>query len=323
MFIDLPLDQLREYLPERSEPADFEEFWERTLREARGHDLEAAFVPYEGGLRLIDTFDVTFRGFGGHPVKGWLLLPRGATGPLPCVVEYIGYNGGRGHVHDWLVWPAAGYATLVMDSRGQGGGWRTGDTPDPVGGTGPEHAGFMTRGVLAPDTYYYRRLITDAVRAVEAARSHPAVDPRRVIVAGISQGGGLALAVSGLVPDLAAALIDVPFLCHFRRAVEISPEDPYREISRFLARHRTRVEQVFATLDYFDGLNFAVRATAPALFSVALWDAICPPSTVFAAYNHYAAPKDIQVWRFNGHEGGQGFQTEEQLRWLEKLERPR
>ena len=50
----------------------------------------------------------------------------------------------------------------------------------------------MTRGILEPETYYYRRLITDAVRAVEAVRAHPAVDASRVVVTGGSQGGGSA-----------------------------------------------------------------------------------------------------------------------------------
>ena len=68
---------------------------------------------------------------------------------------------------------------------------------------------------------------------------------------------------------------------------------------------------------YFDGVNFATRITAPALFSVALMDAVCPPSTVYAAYNHCASPdKDIVVWPYNGHEGGLAFQKREQLRWL-------
>lgn len=36
----------------------------------------------------------------------------------------------------------------------------------------------------------------------------------------------------------------------------------------------------------------------------ALMDQTTPPSTVFAAFNAYAGEKDIQVWPYNGHEGG-------------------
>lgn len=46
------------------------------------------------------------------------------------------------------------------------------------------------------------------------------------------------------------------------------------------------------------------RGTARALFTAALMDATCPPSTVFAAFNRYAGPKEIAVWECNGHGGG-------------------
>ena len=82
---------------------------------------------------------------------------------------------------------------------------------------------------------------------------------------------------------------------------------------------------MFRTLAYHDGVSFVRRATAPALFSVGLRDTTCPPSTVFAAYNHYAALADerpsteIAVYPFNLHEGGQAFQVQRQLAWLGAL----
>ena len=317
MLFDLPLDQLETYRPSRSEPGDFDAFWAATLAEARAHPLAATFAPLDAGLRLIDVEDVTFGGYGGQPIRGWFLRPRVANRRLPCVVEFIGYGGGRGHPHDWLLFAAAGYAHFVMDTRGQGSVWRRGDTadPEPDGGN-PQLPGFMTRGVLSPQTYYYRRVFADAVRAIAAARRHPVVDGARVAVNGGSQGGGIALAAAGLVGDLSAALVDVPFLCHFRRATTITDTDPYGEIARFCKVHRDKVETVFGTLDYFDGVNFAARANAPALFSVGLMDDVCPPSTVFAAYNHYTGPKRMRVWPFNRHEGGESFQTEAKLAFL-------
>jgi len=315
-IFDLPFEQLVTYRPERQEPADFDRFWQQTLDEARAYPLEARFEPQDFGLVTVDTFDVTFNGYGGQPVRGWLLLPRSRAGRLPCVVEYIGYGGGRGYPIDWLAWSSAGCAHLVMDTRGQGSTWRKGDTPDHPGHASPHHPGFMTLGIEAPQTYYFRRLISDAVRAVEAARSHPEIDPARVAVTGISQGGGLAIAAAGLIPDLWLSMPDVPFLCHYRRAVEVALTDPYLEIVRYCKVHRDRVEQVFHTLSYFDGMNFAARARAKALFSVALMDETCPPSTVYAAYNHYAGPKDLRVYHFNDHEGGESVQALEKIRFL-------
>ncbi len=320
MLIDLPLDQLRSYAPEREEPADFDAFWRETLDAVRQAPLNPTFAPVDTGLATIETYDVTFSGYGGQAIKGWLQLPRHRSGPLPCVVEYIGYGGGRGFPTDWLIWSSAGYAHLIMDTRGQGSAWLKGDTPDPEpDGGNPHHPGFMTRGILSPHTYYYRRVFADAVRAVETARSHPAVDASRIAVSGSSQGGGIALAVSGLVPDVQAAMPDVPFLCHYRRATEITDAHPYQELVRYLKIQRDKEEAIFATLSYFDGVNFATRARAKALFSVALMDDICPPSTVFAAYNHYAGPKEIRVWRYNNHEGGGTYQVQEKLRFMRSL----
>jgi cephalosporin-C deacetylase len=58
---------------------------------------------------------------------------------------------------------------------------------------------------------------------------------------------------------------------------------------------------------------------ARTLFSVALMDEVCPPSTVFAAYNSYAGPKEIKVWPYNHHEGGANYQTLEKLKFLTAL----
>ena len=96
----------------------------------------------------------------------------------------------------------------------------------------------------------------------------------------------------------------------------MATRDPYLEIARYLAVHRGREAEVFHTLSYFDGVHFAARATAPALFSVGLMDTICPPSTVYAAYNAYAGAKEMARYTFNDHEGGGPFQMERQKDWL-------
>ena len=321
-FTDLPLDLLRDYRPEVAEPADFDEFWTSTLTEARSaaDDGDAVLVPADTPITQFRIDDLTFPGYAGEPVKAWVVRPTGsdaAGGPLPAVIEYNGYNGGRGIAGEKTLWAAAGQVHVFMDTRGQGSGWGTGgDTPDPHG-SGPAVEGFMTRGIHDPSEYYYRRLFTDAVRLVDIVRGFDFVDETRVSVTGGSQGGGISLAVAGLVPGLRAVLPDVPFLCHFRRAVEATPEAPFTELVRYLAVHRDVETRVFDTLAYFDGVNFARRATAPTLFSVALMDGIVLPSTVFAAYNHYAGgDRSIEVYPYNGHEGGQMHQWVRQAAWL-------
>ncbi|MFV9423330.1 acetylxylan esterase [Microbacterium sp. S1037] len=303
---DLPLDQLETFRPPRDEPADFDRFWADTLAEARGQGWEPRFrsVPAaESGVGGVEVDDVEFAGFGGHPVRAWLLRPRGASGPLPCVVQYIGYNSGRGLAHQHTLLPSAGLAVLVMDTRGQTSGALPGATPDPVG-SAPHPSGRLTDGLDDPAHSYYRRVFCDAVRAVDAVREHPAIDPDRIAVWGGSQGGGIALAAAALAEGLVAAAIDFPFLSAIRRAVALTDAAPYSELVTYLQTRRGDEDAVFRVLSYIDGVNFAARSSVPALFSVGLRDAVCPPSTVFAAYNHYAGEKSIRVYPYNGHEGG-------------------
>ena len=99
----------------------------------------------------------------------------------------------------------------------------------------------------------------------------------------------------------------------------MTEEDPYQEIVRYLSVHRDAAEQTFRTLSYLDGVNFAARATAPALFSVGLLDPVCPPSTVFAAFNRYAGDAEIEVYPFNQHEGGGGHHWVREAAWLGRV----
>ncbi|MBQ1047332.1 acetylxylan esterase [Micromonospora sp. C51] len=321
-LFDLPLDQLRQYTPPVAEPADFDTFWQSTLDASTQSPVLLDLRPEPTDLRLVDSWDVTFAGFAGDPVRAWYNRPAGVDEALPVIVEYVGYGRGRGLPHERLTWPVAGYAHLLMDARGQSGQYGAGDTPDPhgeaAGGPSP-----VTRGIMTPEGYYYRRLITDAVRAVQAARALPGVDPHRVVAAGNSQGGGLSLAVAGLVGDLAAVLTTAPFLCHPQRALEITEVGVYGEIVNYLAVNRDAEPAVRRTLSYVDGVSFARRANAPVHFGIGLRDMVCPPSTGFAAYNHYGAAaggpppeRTMHVYPFNGHEHGDATQVRRQLRWL-------
>ena len=320
-LFDLPLEALREYRATHEAPADFDDFWATTLRESRALDFPTRVEPVNNGLALVETADVTFAGFGGDPVRAWWHRPAD-TAPVAVVVEFMGYSGGRGLAHQQGEWPLAGCAHLLVDSRGQG--WaqtRPGATTDPHG-TGSAVPGQMTRGIEDPETYYYRRLYTDAALALDVARG--LADGVPLFVAGGSQGGGLTIAAAaldrvggGAAAGIVGAMPDVPFLCDFPRATTITGAHPYSELVTYLATFRDRVKQVFRTLSYFDGVHLAARAEAPALFSVALMDQVCPPSTVFAAFNAWASDeKSIEVYPFNGHEGGGVYQRAKQLDWL-------
>jgi cephalosporin-C deacetylase len=303
---DLPLDELRTYRTAVAEPAGLDAFWARAIGVAHARAADPVLEPHRPDIYGdLEVMDVTFTGGDGDPIKGWYLRPRHAGDrELACNVVFIGYGGGRGLPYDHALYAAAGHAVFVMDTRSQGASWQVGHTPDPgAGASGPEVPGVMTRGVIDPETYYYRRLYVDAVRAVETAAALPGVDAARIAVSGMSQGGGLALAAAALTPGLVRLChAEVPFLCDIERAISIAGDAPYTELVEFLARHTELVDVVLTTVRYIDNALLATRIRARTVVSVGLMDTICPPSTVFAAYNAITAPKHIEVYPYVGHE---------------------
>lgn len=305
-WFDLPLSQLREYTTSTPEPPEFDLWWEEQLRAARILAQPPKLTRYEpGAYGSTPVFDVEFSGWGGERVRAWYLLPPGtADGALPLAVKFIGYGGGRGLPVEHTLLPAAGFATFVMDVRGQGGRWTVGATGDPAGGgTGPENSMVMTRGIERPEDYYFTRLFVDAVRAVETAAAFDEVDGAKVAVSGASQGGGQALATAALLRDAVKVChADLPFLCDIARGITVASSAPYTEVSEFLAHQVGLVDTALDTLRYVDCALLARRITADCLLSVGLMDEVCPPSTVFAAYNAIQSRKDIAVFEFGVHE---------------------
>ncbi|MEU8203944.1 acetylxylan esterase [Streptosporangium sp. NPDC049046] len=320
MFTEIAVEQLENYRPKLVPPADLHDFWAATLAAAEEFPLNVrAELVRDTPLRTVDVYDVTFAGFGGHPIKAWYLVPRDRAGLLPTIVEYVGYGGGRGLPHEWLYWSSAGHPHLIMDTRGQGSAWRTGDTAD-LGASGRPHVpGFLTDGLPDRDHYYYRRLFTDAVRAVEAAAQLPGADPARLVTTGTSQGGALALVAASLRTDVAATMPNVPFLCHIKRSTQVATDGPFPELVTWCHTHHRLVDQAFATLAYFDVAILARDARCPAHFGVALRDEICPPSGVYACVNHYGGTKEVLVYEWNGHEGGQAHHLAAQSAWLAEI----
>jgi len=316
--VDYPLSQLEQYVPELTAEPDFDAFWERAKAAAKEVPLHAAVKLVEDHpLKSIRIYDVVYQGSDGTPIHGWYVTPQGehAPGSLPVIVKYHGYSGDRGRPHDLLHWASMGLAAFAVDVRGQGGA-----SPDfaqyPQGGS----PGWMTLGLLDPETYYYKQVYLDCIRAVDFVCSREETDASRIAVYGGSQGGGLALAVAGLDSRPKLSMPVYPYLCHFRRAVEQHSTGPYVEIKNWFRRfdpaHRQE-EQAYRTLSYFDGMNMAARIKARTLMAITLQDTTCPPSTCFAAYHHLAGEKELKLYPDYGHEA-LPFHEEAMMRFVEQ-----
>lgn len=314
--IDMPLQELVGYQPDQTARPDFEAFWCRSVAESEKVALHADFTLIENMFPLAKVYDVAFNGVDGLRVKGWFLTPQEVVEPLPAVVKFIGYSGGRDYAHSMSAHVLNGFCAFIMDSRGQGG-----NTGQILSTSHGGQKGFITHGILEKEEYYYRNFYLDTVRAVKAIQEREEVDKNRIAVIGGSQGGALTIACAALSPSVRVMAPDVPWLSDFKRSVDLA-EGPYEEITDFLKRFPEKIDKVFETLSYFDNMNLVRKVTVShAYYSVGLWDSICPPSTVYASYNWIpeGVEKKIEVYPYNGHEGGGSLHQQRKLIWLRKI----
>src|SRR4030095_9265647 len=98
------------------------------------------------------------------------------------------------------------------------------------------------------------------------------------------------------------SLPDVPYLCDYRRAINVATAGPYSEIPTFLKAFPDLGEPAMRTLSYCDNLNLAPMVKCRTVISNSLWDDVCPPSTIFGVYNHLTCEKQIEVYPFHKNE---------------------
>jgi cephalosporin-C deacetylase len=301
--VDYPLVELRKYRPNLTAAADFDAFWSEQRDISAQKPLNAKLTPVDYPVRSVEVYELVYEGIDGTPVHGWYVLPKDelASKPMPVIIRYHGYSGDRGKPHELLHWAAMGFASISVDTRGQGG-----HTPDyaiyPSGGI----SGWMTLGIEDPAQYYLKYAYMDCVRALDFAEQREELDAKRIAVYGGSQGGGLTLAVAGIDARPKLAMPIYPYLCDFKRSVDQHSTGPYVEIKNWFRKYdpeHRKEEQIYRTLGYFDGMNHAARIKARTLMAITLQDTTCPPSTCFAAYNHLQAEKELRIYNDYGHEG--------------------
>ena len=312
---DLDPEELKRYRPEQTAEKDFGEFWEGTLKQLAAVPLTYRLNPYDYPVKGVKLFQISFPGYRNANIDGWFATPA-TTGQYPGIALFTGYDWVyNGNVHEVVNYALYGYATLQIFIRGQYGG-----SVDNVIPSHGNNSGWMTKGILSREEYYYRAVYMDCVRAVEILASMDCVEATRIGVAGGSQGGGLALAAAALSDIPVLAVAEYPYLSNFGRAIDIAPRGPYGELNDYFKKNASfEIEkQAMITLSYFDIMNHASAIRCHTLVAAGLVDDITPPSTVYAVYNHLSCPKEIELFRYYGHEFLPGF-VEKKLRTLMKF----
>jgi cephalosporin-C deacetylase len=311
LTFDFPFEQLKTYQGINPRPADFDEFWDKSLAEMRSIVPDVELVPAKFQVPDVECFHLYFTCVGRARVHAKLLRPKHRSSPQPALLMFHGYTGDSGDWSDKLSYVAQGYTVAALDCRGQGG-----SSEDCGGVVGNTQHGHIIRGLDdalhgRPEKLLFRQIFLDTAQLAGIVMEMPDVDARRVGATGGSQGGALTVACAALEPRIKRAAPVFPFLCDYKRVWEMDQaKDAYAELKEYF-RHfdplHARQDAIFEKLGYVDIQFLAPRIQAEVFWSMGLMDTICPPSSQFAAYNKITSPKTMAVYPDFGHEALPGL----------------
>lgn len=312
---DFPVSELKTYRGTNPRPDDFDEYWERALKELDAQESDISLTPAAFRHPAAECFDLSFNGVGGARIYAKYLRPRNVCGTVPAVLCFHGYAGSSGDWSEHIAMAAAGFAVAAMDVRGQGG-----LSQDVGGAAGNTLHGHIVRGLNDPDPdrLLYRDIFLDTAMLARVVASFPEVDGERLAATGGSQGGGLTLACASL-SNIKLAAPTYPFLSDYKRVWEMDlAQDAYAELKehfRSFDPTHAREEEIFRKLGYIDIQFLAPRIRAKVRMYTGLMDTICPPSSQFATYNKIVSPKEVVFYPDFGHENLPG-RADDVLEWL-------
>ncbi|MDD6213947.1 MAG: alpha/beta fold hydrolase [Firmicutes bacterium] len=302
-MIDMPLEQLKQYKGISPKPADYDEYWERALKE-----LDATIpnpIIKESNFRIPNTkcYDLYFTGTRGGNIHAKLIKPAEIKEKAPALLHFHGYSGASEDWFQYIPFAHMGFVVVGMDVRGQGG---KSEDKNPVSGNTLH--GHIIRGLddPDPDNLFFRQVFLDTAQAARVVMEMDDVDETRVGVYGGSQGGALTLACASLVPEIKLAAPVHPFLCDFRRVWEMDmAERAYEELKEYFRSCdpcHEREDEIFTKLGYIDICFRAEKVKAEVMLAGGLMDNVCPPSTWFAAYNRIKSKKSMLLYPDFSHE---------------------
>ncbi|HCE46463.1 MAG TPA: acetylesterase [Lentisphaeria bacterium] len=305
-MIDMSMEKLLKYKGQSPRPKDFDKYWSKALAELDKVDPDVELVPIKHPARNAEAFHLYFTGVGGARIHSVYVRPKNIKGRIPAIVQFHGYSGNAGQVSPLMSWTAMGMAIASMDCRGQGG-----TSEDVSAVTGSTFHGHIIRGIESPEKLLMKSVFLDTAQLARIVMDFDEIDARKVASNGGSQGGALSVVCASLEPRISCCVSCFPFLSDYKRVWDMDCSGAYSEIRDWWFRKydplHEREDEFFNTLGYIDIQNLSPRIKGSVLMSVGLRDQVCPPSTVYAAFNKIKAKKKIMVYPDFGHEDLNGW----------------
>ncbi len=299
--IDMSLEKLKVYQGKNPRPADFDEFWDKSIAELDSIDPAPTFTEVALDCAFATLYELRFTSTKGARIYAKVAVPK-TEGKHPTILKFHGLSGNCGPFFDILPYAAQGYVIATMDSRGQGG------YSEDVGGVpGTTYTHPFIRGIEGPpEGFLVRDLFLDTAMLARVMMAQNFVDKTRVAVTGGSQGGALSVACAALVPEIKLCAPNFPYHADYKRVWEMDLAKGAYEGIRYYFRWfdpaHEHEEEFFTKLGYIDIQYLAPRIKAKTQWTTCLMDTTCPPSSQFAAYNKLVCEKEMIIYPDYAHE---------------------
>ncbi len=274
-------------------PADFVPFWEAVADESARLPLRYERVHHPQDDTYTHRVErLRWIGFDGGAREGWFAYPKGTPLPLPAVLYLPGYGVSTVPINENTAFERC--ATFSINLHGY--------AVEPNVPYSPE-LGYFTRGIETPHTYIYRRIVGDCLLAVRVLAEQPEVDAQRLAVAGLSQGGGLAVMTGAWCALVRVVVAELPAMCYWEYLLNRTVwRYPMKEFADYMQAHGLNPEQLLSTLQYYDAVNHAPYVSVPVQLSLAMKDPGIRAPIVFSLYEALPVPKRLLIYEELGHD---------------------
>jgi cephalosporin-C deacetylase-like acetyl esterase len=278
-------------------PDDFDQFWAHQKAELAKVALKSRLKQIDQANADIVCFDVQVDCLGGAPVSGYLAKPKNSKPrSLPAILWVHGAGVRSSNLANALAGAKAGLLSMDINAHGIPNGMPPQYYKDQSGGPLKD---YPRLGRDSRETIYFRGMYLRLVRAIDFLTSQPEWDGRVVAVIGHSQGGGQALVAGGIDDRVTFIATGVPAICdHSGQAA--GRVNGWPKLVP-LGDDGEPVNAVLQASRYIDAVNFARRCRADAIMSVGFVDAVCPPSSCYAAFNQLRGKKRMVTEPLMGH----------------------
>ncbi len=277
-------------------PADFKDFWQKAITEARYTDLNPTkrLLP-ERCTKDVNVYEVSFQNMKwNYRTYGILCVPV-KEGKYPALLRVPG-AGVRPYGGD-VYTASQGVVTLEIGIHGVPVTMNQSIYDDMFNGA---LMNYWDNGMDDRDKSYYKRVVLGCVRALDYIAEYTPWNGKQMCVTGSSQGGFLSLATAALDKRITCYAPVHAALCDHTASLKgIACGWPHW----FYWNKGKGMERQIETSRYYDGVNFArlITAEQKGWFSFGYNDDVVPPTTAWATYNTVTGPKDISPYQATWH----------------------